>query len=98
MCVAGPAVSAACSWPYPRGAAGCLLHICAEPLSGQTQQLGRGRHVEKSRVDVLVAEERRQIGQLRLRVDSGARPLQYPMVDKGMSQIMNARPTLALRW
>ena len=63
----------------------------AKSLTGLLQQFLCDGEVHQSRVDVLVAEVRGQIGETRLGIDAFPVPGQHPVHDEGMPQIMDAK-------
>lgn len=66
-----------------------------EALVGETEQLLGDREVDQGRVDVTVTEVGREVGQPALRVDALPVPLEHPMDDEGVAQVVDARATAA---
>lgn len=67
----------------------------SETLACQTEQLLGDGEIDERRVDVAVPEIRREVGQPALRVDPLPVPLEHPVDDKRVSQIVNAGPATA---
>ena len=70
----------------------------AEALPGLLQQILRDRDIDQRRMDIAVPEVGRQVRKAILRIDAGAVPVENPVHDERVTNVVNTGADLSLEW